>query len=140
MSEKPSQAASLFMLQAYANYLDQGGLNATFVFYDGARVASIDDAAESANKLVTCTLPKPCFNAVFADYIELKASDAGLIIKSGTAAWCRIYNGQGLPVLDLDVGIVNVPEDVDKEVKLNTVALSSGTTLMLNSIKLRPPL
>lgn len=131
MSEKPSQAASLFMLQAYANYLDQGGLNATFVFYEGARVASIDDAADNANKLVTCTLPKPCFNAVEPDYIELKPTDAGLVTKSGTATWCRVYNGQGLPVIDLDVG---------EEITLNNTALAQGTTLMLNSLKFRPPL
>lgn len=131
MSEKPSHATSLYMLQAYANYLDQGGLNATFVFYDGERVSTVDDAADNASKLVTCTLPKPCFNTVTADYIELKPSDAGLVIKSGTATWCRVYNGQGLPVIDLDVG---------EEITLNNTALNQGTTLMLNSLKFRPPL
>lgn len=131
MSEIPSKAVSLHMLQAYAGYLDLGGLNATFVFYEGVRAASIDDAANSLNKLVTCTLPKPCFSTTTSDYIELKPTDAGLVVKSGTATWCRVYNGEGLPVLDLDVG---------EEITLNNTALEQGTTLMLNSLKFRPPL
>lgn len=129
--ETPSKAVSLYMIQAYANYLDQGGANATFVFYEGTRVATIDNAVDNTNKLVTCTLPKPCFNVLTTDYIELKPTDAGLVTKSGTATWCRVYNGQGLPVLDLDVG---------EEITLNNTALSQGTTLMLNSLKFRPPL
>lgn len=131
MGETPSKAVSLHMLQAYAEYLDLGGLNATFVFYKGIRATTIDDAADNANKIVTCTLPKPCFKQVLADHIELNASDAGLVIKSGKATWCRIYNGQGLPVLDLDVG---------EEVTLNNAELAQGTTLMLNAIKFRPSL
>ena len=131
MSVTPTKAVSLYMLQAYAEYLDLGGLNATFVFYEGIRAESIDDAADNTNKLVTCILPKPSFKQVLADYIELNASDAGLVTKSGTATWCRIYNGQGLPVLDLGVG---------EEITLNNADLVQGTTLMLNSIKFSPSL
>ena len=126
---QPSIAASIVMMQALASYLDSGSGAATFVFYDDTKPASVATAANNAAKLVTCTLPEPCYKAVLVDGIELYASDTATVIKSGTAVWARLYNGNGDGVADLTVGT---------DITLASTSLVVGGTLKITSIKLHP--
>lgn len=126
---QPSLKASLAQLQALATYLDQGGSNASFIFYDDTKPASVSVAANNAAKLVILTLPKPCLKTMHADRIELNQTDAAVVTKDGIATWARLLNGAGEAVADFTVGanitIVN-PE------------LKAGGTLMMNSLILKP--
>lgn len=126
---QPSLKASLLQLQALATYLDQGSSNASFIFYDDAKPASVTVAANNTAKLVILTLPKPCLKTMHADRIELNQTDAAVVTKDGIATWARLLNGAGEAVADFTVGanitIVN-PE------------LKAGGTLMMNSLILKP--
>ncbi|EJO35853.1 hypothetical protein ACINWCA157_1485 [Acinetobacter radioresistens WC-A-157] len=125
----PSLSASLAQLQALANYIDQGSANATFVFYSNTKPENIADPADSAAKLVTLTLPKPALKKVNADSVELNQTDAATIIKTGTAQWARLFNGEGKAVADFAVGT---------DITLANPELVLGSTLMMNSLILRP--
>ena len=126
---QPSIAASIVMMQALASYLDSGSGAATFVFYDDAKPASVATAANNSAKLVTCTLPEPCYKAVLVDGIELYPSDTATVIKTGTAVWARLYNGNGDGVADFAVGT---------DITLASTSLVLGGTLKITSIKLHP--
>ena len=124
-----SLQAGLAQLQALANYIDQGSVNATFVFYEDVKPASLAITANEAAKLVVLTLPKPCFKKLNADSIELNQTDAGVVTKTGTAVWARLFNGEGNAVADFEVGT---------DITLANQNLVIGSTLMMNAIILRP--
>ena len=125
----PSLAAGLAQLQALANFIDQGSSNATFIFYNDAKPASVTTPAVSTANLVTLTLPKPCFKKLNTDNIELNQTDAATVTKTGTAIWARLFNGDGNAVADFAVGT---------DIILANPSLIIGSTLMMNSIILRP--
>ncbi|WP_313484148.1 hypothetical protein [Acinetobacter variabilis] len=124
-----SLAAGLAQLQALANFLDQGSANATFVFYDDEKPIDVTIAADNNARLVTLTLPKPSIKQVHTDYVELNQTDAATVIKSGTAVWARLFNGEGKAVADFAVG---------SDITLANPNLVLGSTLMMNSLILRP--
>lgn len=124
-----SLAAGLAQLQALANFLDQGSVNATFIFYDDAKPLNVSVAPNSSARLVTLTLPKPSIKQVHTDHIELNQTDAATVIKSGTAVWARLFNGEGRAVADFAVGA---------DITLANPDLVLGSTLMMNSLILRP--
>lgn len=124
-----SLAAGLAQLQALANFLDQGSANATFVFYDDEKPTDVAVAANNSARLVTLTLPKPLIKQVHTDHIELNQTDAATVIKSGAAIWARLFNGEGKVVADFTVG---------SDITLANPDLVLGSTLMMNSLILRP--
>jgi len=124
-----SLQAGLAQLQALANYIDQGSANATFIFYSDEKPESLAIAADEAAKLVILTLPKPCFKKLNLDSIELHQTDAGTVTKAGIATWARLFNGEGKAVADFEVGI---------DITLANPNLVIGSTLMMNSLILRP--
>ena len=125
----PSLAAGLAQLQALANFIDQGSSNATFIFYEDTKPTDVTVAANNGARLVTLTLPKPCFKKLNTNNIELHQTDAATVIKTGTAAWARLFNGDGNAVADFAVGT---------DIILANPSLIIGSTLMMNSIVLRP--
>lgn len=129
MSVIPSLAAGLAQLQALAEFLDSGSNNATFIFYDDSKPIDTTVAANNSAKLVTLVLQKPCFKQLLSDGIELFPSDAATIIKTGTAIWARLYNGNGVIVADFAVGT---------DILLNNNDLVLGSSLTLDSIILKP--
>ena len=124
-----SLAAGLAQLQALANFLDQGSANATFIFSDDTKPANVTVVVNNSAKLVTLTLPKPSIKQVNTDHIELNQTDAATVIKSGTAVWARLFNGEGKAVADFAVG---------SDITLANPNLVLGSTLMMNSLILRP--
>lgn len=129
MSIKTSLSAGLAAIQAHANWLDRGSNGATITFYSGTKPSTIDTAADESLRLVTCTFPNPCFKSLGIDYIELHQTDVAMIAKSGAATWARILNGEGIGYLDVSVG---------DGLTLANPELVLGSTLMVNSFKLRP--
>lgn len=121
--------ARLAMIQAFANFMDSGSQSATVIFYEGVQPASPAVAADSSNALVTLTFPEPCVKEVTPTYVELHPTDTATVIKTGTAAWARIYNGAGEIAADLTVGM---------DITLANTNLVVGGTLSIQSIKLRP--
>ncbi|MEK5755584.1 hypothetical protein [Acinetobacter variabilis] len=124
-----SISARLAMIQAFANFMDNGSQSATVIFYEGVQPASPAVAADSNNALVTLNFPEPCIKEVTASYVELHPTDTATVIKTGTATWARIYNGAGGVAADLTVGT---------DISLANTNLVVGGTLSIQSIKLRP--
>lgn len=126
---KTSVKARLGMIQAFANFMDSGSQSATVIFYEGAQPVSPAVAADSNNALVTLTFPEPCIKETTATYVELHPTNTATVIKTGTAAWARIYNGAGEVAADLTGGA---------DITLANTNLVVGGTLSIQSIKLRP--
>ena len=126
---RPSLSASLAQLQALALFIDQGSNSATFIFYSDTKPANTTISANDSAKLVTLTLPKPCFKSIESDHIQLEASDVGTVIKAGTATWVRLFNGENRVVADFSVGT---------DITLANTNLVVGGTLNITSIKLYP--
>ena len=126
---RPSLNASLSLLQALTQYIDRGSANASFIFYDDAKPTGTSVPANDSAKLVTLTLAKPCFKQVYVDHIELMPTEESTVIKTGTALWARLYNGEGYVVADFDC-VANM--------NLNTRDLVLGGSFKLDSIIFRP--
>ena len=126
---KTSVKAKLAMIQAFANFMDNGSQSATVIFYKGVQPVDTSVAADSNNALVTLTFPEPCIKETTPTYIEFHPTNTGSVIKSGTATWARIFNGAGEVAADLTVGA---------DISLANTNLALGGTLSTTSIKLRP--
>ena len=126
---KTSINARLAIIQAFANFMDNGSQSATVIFYEGVQPASPAVAADSNNALVTLTFPEPCIKETTPTYVELHPTDTATVIKAGTATWARIYNGAGEVAADLTVGT---------DIALANTNLALGGSLSITSIKLRP--
>lgn len=126
---KTSVKVRLAMIQAFAEFMDNGSQSATVIFYEGVQPANTSIAADSNNALVTLVFPEPCIKEVTPTYVELHPTDTGSVIKTGTATWARIYNGAGEVTADLTVGT---------DISLANTNLVVGGTLFIQSIKLRP--
>lgn len=124
----PSQTASMVMLQALATYLDRGSANATLTFYDNTKPASVSINADNFAKLLTLSFPEPCIKSVHENNIELFASNVGVAIKTGTATWARLFNGEGVAVVDVametDIVLDNYNIVIGSSVKLDVIYLS----------------
>ncbi|AYA02223.1 hypothetical protein BEN74_04615 [Acinetobacter sp. WCHAc010034] len=129
MSVNTSLEAGLAGIHAHTIFLDSGSQNATIAFFSGAKPAAVSDPADDSQKLVTLTFPKPCFKATGIDYIELHQTDAALVTKAGTATWARVFSGDAKGYIDISIG---------DGISLANPDLALGSTLMVNSFKLRP--
>ena len=126
---KTSVNARFAMIQAFANFMDNGSQSATVTFYEGVQPASPAVTVDSNNALVTLVFPEPCIKETTPTYVELHPTDTATVIKAGTATWARIYNGAGEVVADLTVGT---------DIALANTNLALGGSLSITSIKLRP--
>ena len=68
---KTSINARLSMIQAFANFMDNGSQSATVIFYEGVQPTDTSVAADSNNALVTLVFPEPCIQGTTAAYVEL---------------------------------------------------------------------
>jgi len=125
----PSLSAGLSMLQALTLFIDQGGANATFVFYNDIKPSDTTVTANESARLVTMELPKPSFKQMKTNSVELYPTHEGTIIKTGKAIWARLYNGEGVAVMDFDCAV---------DMVLETTDLIMGASYDLDSIELFP--
>lgn len=125
----PSLSAGLSMLQALTLFIDQGGANATFVFYNDTKPSDPTINANELARLVTMELPKPSFKRLKTNSVELHPTSEGTIVKTGKAVWARLYNGNGIAVMDFDCAV---------DMVLETTDLIMGASYDLDSIELFP--
>jgi len=125
----PSLKAELAQLRAVADFIDIGSGNASFVYYESAKPESTLVPVDDMTKLATLTLPKPCFNRLNEDSIELKSTNDALALKSGTVVWARLLNADGEVVADFEMGV---------DIILNSYDIVMGATQRLDSIILKP--
>lgn len=124
----PSLAVGLAQLQALANFIDQGGGNATFVFYEDEKPASTSIEPDEAKKLVVLNLPNPSFKRMLSDGIELFPTSPEIVLKTGVSVWARLFSANGDVVADFQMGT---------DIILNNYELVMGSTQTLDSIILK---
>lgn len=126
---QPSLKAGLVQLRALADFIDLGSGNASFVYYESVKPASVLIPADDSTKLATLTLPRPCFKRLNEDSIELKPSNDVLALKTGKVMWARLFNASGDAVADFVMG---------SDIILNSYEIVVGATQRLDSIILKP--
>ena len=126
---KTSVNARFAMIQAFANFMDNGSQSASVTFYEGVQPASPAVAVDSNNALVTLVFPEPCIKETTPTYVELHPTDTATVIKTGTATWARIFNGASEVAADLTVGT---------DITLANTNLALGGSFQVNSFKIRP--
>jgi hypothetical protein len=82
-------------------FMDAGALPARVLVYSGVRPAT--GQAGEGGLLVEIPLKKPC-GSVTQEALRLDLPDPALVTETGVPTWARILNGNGVLVLDCDVG------------------------------------
>lgn len=90
-------------------------------FYDDSKPADTTVPSNEAARLVTMELPKPSFKQMKTNSVELYPTHEGTIIKTGKAIWARLYNGEGVAVMDFDCAVDMVLETTDLIMELHTI-------------------
>lgn len=116
-------------LTAVLTNLDTGAGNARIRVYDGARPLW---GIAAGNVLVEIVLNKPS-GVVDTRVLTLSASNAGLVLKTGTATWARVFNANGDIAFDADVSDQNGTGDI----RLSKTMLYEGGEVSVLSAKLR---
>ena len=124
-----SVKAKLVMAQSFAAFMDSGANSATIIFYEGEIPANTESAANPDKELATLVFPDPCFKEATATYVELHPTNTATVTKAGVATWARLLNGAGEAVADFTVGA---------DIELANPELVLGSTLMMNSLILKP--
>lgn len=107
MAMKLSAAIARAAADLIGDSVDVGTPASTLVIYDGTEPATVDTAVTTQNELVIFELPDPAFGAA-ADVtggalITGNAVTEVDAIFDGDATWFRIYDGDGLPIMQGDV-------------------------------------
>lgn len=126
---KLSTAVRQNMAQQIIDALDAGAGPATLKFYTGTQPAGPDTAVSTQNLLGTLTCSDPSGTKLagvitFSAITQDSAADA-----SGTAAWARLLDSDGVAVIDLDV----TNEAGNGAIKLNTTTIVAGGPILMNS-------
>ena len=129
-----SATLQIAQLQAIATVLDAGGGGGLIRIYGGARVA-INALPAPSNLLSELQLPKPCIAQLDSEQLRLKASADRLCVKTGSATWARLLDGDGRTVLDVDVGLI----DSGAEIELDNLLLLAGGLVRLPILEFLAP-
>jgi hypothetical protein len=100
----------------------------TIKFYDGAQPASAGVAITSQNLLCTLTFGGTAYGSPSAGSVTANAIASGVIGASGTVAWARVYESDGVTVvLDCSVGTSSA------DIIVPTVTFTAGVTVTMSS-------
>lgn len=116
-----------FRLQSIASAIESGTGTATVALFDGARPATVEEAPAST-PLVQIPLAKPV-GVIENGHLTLAAGGNGQVLRSGLAAWARLYNCNGDALFDCDVGL----EASSAEIKVRSTSLYAGAEVSLVS-------
>ena len=127
-----SDALAVSACNATVDAIDASG-SGTITFYDGTQPAGPDDAVTTQNALAVVTFGNPAFGAAamvanINAVASVNPSTAETNTVAGTCTWARVEPGVGAAVMDGNVGTV------DEAFVLNTVTLTNGGTLTLDSM------
>ena len=114
--------------------IDAGPSAAQLVIYDGSRPASADDVAGAAVILSELPLLDPPFVAGAAGVLtaSLPITDADGANADGTASWFRIFDGNGVGIIDGDVDTSG--SDLNLSTTTFTTSLAVDITSMVLTI------
>lgn len=137
MALKISAALAAACANLVATAADAGVPASTLVIYDGAEPADVDTAVTTQNELVVFDLPDPAFGAA-ADVaggalITAEAVTPQDAIADGTATWFRMYDGDGLPLIQGNV----TDTSGSGNLKVSSTAVITGIAVEIVSMTYR---
>ena len=118
-----SAAGRNAMLTTLTGLLEAGSTAGTINIYDGTVPASPDTAVTTQVLLVTLTYSDPSHGTPSGGVITAATITAGTAVGTGTAAWARLKDSNGLAVMDCDVGTAATT------IILNTTSITIGQTV-----------
>jgi len=129
---KISNAAAIAACDAVVDLLDGGAGAGKLQIYDGAQPAGPDTAVTTQTKLAELTLTDPAFGAAADDDPGAKATAAAIADDAaadatGTAAWFRAVDSNGLAVIDGTVALAAA------DLILDSLSITAGQTVKVNS-------
>lgn len=114
--------------QATANKIDTGAAAGSLTIYSGDLPMTLGDIT-TQTALLTLPLQKPCAAIIENGVTTLAAIAEQMVMVTGTAAWALIKNGDGIPVVDLLVGVNGSGADIE----LPTVDLIQGAYIRVTA-------
>lgn len=137
-----SNAAQNAACEAVVDLIDAGASNGTIVIYadDGNGVpANADTPITNQTALGTLAFSDPAYG--IAGDITPGQADANAITGetsatgTGTAAWARIYDSDGAPVMDIDVGVIAS----GARLELDSTSIAAGGSIDVTSLSVLMP-
>jgi len=127
-----SNAAAIAACDAIVDLLDAGEAAGKLQIYDGAQPANPDVAVTTQTKLAELTLNDPAFGAAAdaepgAIATAEAITDDSAADASGTPAWFRAVDSDGLAVIDGSAGTA------DTDLILDAATTTEGQTVKVNS-------
>lgn len=114
--------------QATASKIDIGATAGSLTIYSGELPAVLGNIT-TQNALLTLALQKPCAALIENGVITLAAIAEQMVMVTGTASFALIKNGDGVPVIDMPVGVNSSGADIE----LPTVDLIQGAYIRITA-------
>nr|WP_321238699.1 hypothetical protein [uncultured Tolumonas sp.] len=114
--------------QATANKIDAGASVGSLTIYSGVLPGTLGNVT-TQTAILTLPLQKPCAAHIENGVTTLAAIAEQMVMVTGTAAWALIKNGDGVPVVDLLVGVNGSGADIE----LPTVDLIQGSYVRITA-------
>lgn len=117
--------------QATASKIDVGASAGSLTIYSGSLPLMLGDIT-TQTVLSTLPLQKPCAAIIENGVTTLAAIAEQMVMVTGTASWALIKNGDGVPVVDLSIGVNGSEADIE----LPTVDLIQGAYIRITAGKI----
>lgn len=101
------------------------------IILDGSVPDNVGDLT-SQTELVSFSLQKPCYVSIENGVITIKPTNNELVMKSGIASFARITNGDGVGLIDINIGLIGSGADI----QIPTLNIIKGSYIRMSSIKI----
>lgn len=130
----PSVAVRNAILTAIKTALEVGTQASTIAIYTGAKPSGPDSSVTSQIKLGTLTFSDTSIGSVSNGELTFGAITQDTSAdNTGTATWARMFDGNGLAVIDVDVGTIGG----NAFLQMNTVAVVATGPITMSSCVIR---
>lgn len=120
-----SDTAANAAANAIAALLNGGTIN----LYTSPQPANANTAVTTQTLLVTLTMGSPAWGSAVAGTISANAISTNNAAQTGTAAWARLLNSDGITVImDCSVGTAGA------DINMSSLAIVAGTNVAITSL------
>jgi hypothetical protein len=129
MTIRVAAAARNVALDAIVDRVDAGLAAGTIKVYTGTQPANADTALSGQTLLVTLTCADPAFAAAAAGAVDIDADPdlSATAAATGSAAWARVADSDGVTAFDGSVGTSGT------DFIINSTSITSGQTVTLTT-------
>lgn len=110
--------------------IDDGGAAGTISIYSGTIPASVETAITTQVLLGTLTFAFPCGTITSGELTMAAITQDSAADATGTAAWARVFDSTGAPVMDLNVTVTGG----GGALTMNTTSIVVGGPILMKSL------